>query len=85
MAASAAILTEDAATASRLVAEWCVASDRAQASVAISGATELASAMRDFWTSVHSFAREPGAIGRQRVLAFPKWADSFEATMFQRV
>ena len=85
MAASVAILTEDAATTSRLVAEWCVASDRAQASVAISGATELASAMRDFWTSVHSFAREPGAIGRQRVLAFPKWADSFEATMFQRV
>jgi len=41
--------------------------------------------MRDFWLSVRNFANEPGPRGRQRVIAFPMWADSFDARLFQKV
>jgi len=77
--------SSDLANTGRIVAEWCVGDEREEAVVAISAATELASAMRDFWRTVHTFARAEGPVGRQLVLAFPRWPAAADRSFYQRV
>ena len=73
------------AATGRSIAEWCVSSDRSEATVAVSSASTVVGAMRDFWHVAHTFGGEGGAPGRQRLLAFPAWRDAADPAAFQRV
>jgi len=74
-------VAEDAPAA---VAQWCVDSGDAEASVMVSAATGLADAMRDFWYVTHSIGlqgpEEKGSIA----LAFPNWAEATQKPQFFR-
>ena len=84
--AATAALGDDPVLAGRAVAEWCVAADRAQATVAVSSAATLAQALRDFWSVARAFAEDGGERGRQRILAFPAWSRcASDYPSFQRV
>jgi len=77
--------TASATAVGHCVAQWCCESGRAEASVAISGASTLTGAMRDFWQLAHRFGGEGGAPGRQMVVAFPEWRQADDARTFQEV
>ena len=59
------------AAAGQSVAQWCVASGRERATVAVSGASTLSGALTDFWAVTRAFAEGEGVVGRQRAVAFP--------------
>ena len=72
--------------AGRSVAEWCMAAGREQATIAISSATNLPTALRDFWGAAQSVSHEGGEPGRQHVLAFPSWDEcTGDWRLFQEV
>jgi hypothetical protein len=83
MAATGVAREAERALAARAAADWAVEAGRPQATVAVSGARSVSSALADFWLAARTFAEEGGAQGRQRVVAFPHWDSS--APFFQRV
>lgn len=83
VSSSHAMVATSAADAGRQVAAWCVAADRAEATVAVSSATTLPGVLHDFWHCSRMFAAEDGKPGRQRVLAFPYALE--DGALFSRV
>lgn len=55
------------------VAEWCMSSDQAQATIAVSRGTTTAHVLRDLFMMARRFADEPK--GAVRVIAFPRWKE----------
>ena len=75
----------DAQAVGRSVAEWCMASGRPEATIAVSPATNVIDAMHDFWLTARTFGGESGTPDRQRILAFPSWQKMLDAQTFPEV
>lgn len=75
----------DAQAIGRSVAEWCMASGRPEATIAVSPATNVIDAMHDFWLTARTFGGESGTPDRQRILAFPAWQKMLDAQTFPEV
>ena len=67
------------------VAAWCVASERADAAVTVSGATTMAEALRDFWYVAGAMGASLGDGAAERAIAFPTCAEFVDPQQFTAV
>mmetsp|Transcript_135706 Transcript_135706/g.247463 ORF Transcript_135706/g.247463 Transcript_135706/m.247463 type:complete len:471 (-) Transcript_135706:131-1543(-) len=71
-------VAEPLASIGKSVAKWCMSSDRAEATIAVSSGTTTAHVLRDFYKMARRFAEEDVPRGSVRIMAFPRWDEAMK-------